>query len=221
MWTTSLTSHQKSFGNIATQISAWDRQLVENSNKISKLYARTFQAERDTAEVERQLSQVEGEQQELDRYLDAYEKQVDELIARSGGVEGGVDAERERAYVNLPFYCTFLILILNYRYRIADRSAARLTQMSHDLTSMIDELNSASLNLRSSGQSESKDSDPLAHIVRVLNAHLAQLQSIDAGAAALNAKVTAARKEARLLGRNGGIAGDDVDAFARSYLGRR
>lgn len=91
-----MASHQKSFGNMATQISVWDRQLVENSDKISKLYARTFQAERDTAEVERQLTQVEGEQQELERYLDQYERQVDELIARNGGVEGGIDAERDR-----------------------------------------------------------------------------------------------------------------------------
>ena len=96
-----MTQHQKKFGDMATKISTWDRQLVENSNQISKLYARTFQAERDTSEVERQLSQVENEQKELEHYLDTYEKQVDEMISRAGGTDGGVDAERDRTYVNL------------------------------------------------------------------------------------------------------------------------
>lgn len=75
--------------------------LVENSDKISKLYARTFQAERDTAEVERQLTLVEHEQQELERYLEEYEKKVDDAMIGKGGAEGGVDAERERTYVGL------------------------------------------------------------------------------------------------------------------------
>lgn len=96
LWTTSLSNHQKSFGNLATKISAWDRMLVENSDKISKLYSRTFQAERDTSEVERQLSSVEGQQKELESWLDHYERVVDEMVARSGGVESGVDSERER-----------------------------------------------------------------------------------------------------------------------------
>ncbi|KAF2219489.1 Nsp1-like C-terminal region-domain-containing protein [Elsinoe ampelina] len=202
LWTTSLTTHQKSFGNMATRISAWDRQLVENSDKISKLYARTFQAERDTAEVERQLTSVEGEQQELERYLDQYEKTVDELIARSGGVEGGIDAERERTY------------------RIAERCSSRLTSMSHDLTSMIEEINAASANVRQSNKSANA-SDPLTQIVKVLNGHLSQLQLIDQGASQLQQKVTAAQREARAIGRNGALGNDEVDAFARSYLGRR
>ena len=81
---------------------------MDNSDKISKLYARTFQAERDTAEVERQLSAVEGEQQELERWLDQYEKKVDEMMERMGGGEGGVDGERERTYV------TFILQFWTY-----------------------------------------------------------------------------------------------------------
>ncbi|KAF4548458.1 Nucleoporin NSP1-like protein [Elsinoe fawcettii] len=202
LWTTSLTTHQKSFGNMATRISTWDRQLVENSDKISKLYARTFQAERDTAEVERQLTSVEGEQQELERYLDQYEKTVDELIARSGGVEGGVDAERDRTY------------------RIAERCSSRLTSMSHDLTSMIEEINAASANVRQSNKSANA-ADPLTQIVKVLNGHLSQLQLIDQGASQLQQKVSVAQREARAMSRNGALGNDEVDAFARSYLGRR
>jgi nuclear pore complex protein Nup62 len=99
LWTTSLTSHQKQFSNLANKIGSWDRMLVENSDKISKLYSRTFQAERDTAEVERQLASVEGQQEELSHWLDHYERVLNDMAAKAGGVDSGVDAERERTYV--------------------------------------------------------------------------------------------------------------------------
>jgi len=96
LWTTSLTSHQKNFNSLADKVSTWDKMLVANSDKISKLYSRTFQAERDTAEVERQLAAVEAQQAELDQWLKHYEGQVEDVIVRNGGTESGVDAERER-----------------------------------------------------------------------------------------------------------------------------
>lgn len=91
--------------------------------------------------------------------------------------------------------------------------------MSHDLTSMIDEINDAGRKLNKTGKAA--NDDPLSQIVRVLNSHLMQLQTIDSGAAALQQKVAAAQKEARSLGRNGGLGGDGVDDFLRSYMARR
>ena len=85
---------------------------------------------------------------------------------------------------------------------------------------MIEEINSASTHLRQSSKSANAQ-DPLTQIVKVLNGHLSQLQVIDQGALALQQKVTAAQREARSYGRNGGLGNDEVDAFARSYLGRR
>lgn len=85
---------------------------------------------------------------------------------------------------------------------------------------MIEEINAASTNLRQSNKSANTQ-DPLSQIVRVLNGHLAQLQMIDSGASTLQAKVSAAQKEVRSLGRSGGLGSDEVDSFARSYLGRR
>lgn len=85
---------------------------------------------------------------------------------------------------------------------------------------MIEEINLASTNLRQSNKSANTQ-DPLSQIVRVLNGHLAQLQSIDSGASALQQKVAMAQKDVRSVGRNGGLGSDEADAFARSYLGRR
>lgn len=98
-WAADLSKYQKEFQSQAEQVAAWDRTLVENSDKISQLYRKTHQADRDAAEVERQLTAVEGQQEELAQYLDRYEKEVDELVHRLGtgpGEIGGVDQERER-----------------------------------------------------------------------------------------------------------------------------
>lgn len=82
----------------------WDRALVASSSKISTLYGRCFQAERDCGEVERQLSGVETAQRDLDALLDKYENEVDRLLEGRGelsaGAASGVDLERERTYVS-------------------------------------------------------------------------------------------------------------------------
>ncbi|KAI7387078.1 hypothetical protein KC332_g15027, partial [Hortaea werneckii] len=217
MWSTSLASHQKTFQSLAKKVSAWDRQLVENSGRITSLYGRCFQAERDCGEVERQLGNVEHAQQELEALLDRYEGEVDGLMDQAGLGDGGVgasgvDAEREKTY------------------KTAESCTTRLTEMQHSLTSMIDELNSSSTKLSSttaSQQQQSATNDPLADIVRVLNSHLAQLQTIDEGASSLQGKVSQAQRDARQLGgslgvgmNGGGDAGGWVEGFGRSYLGR-
>lgn len=89
---------------------------------------------------------------------------------------------------------------------------------------MIDEINSASTKLSSTHQQQSRADGPLAEIVRVLNNHLAQLQTIDGGAAELQSKVVAAQREARDLGQGAGVNGEAgrwVEGFGKSYLGRR
>lgn len=99
-WASDLSKYQKEFQAQAEQVAAWDRTLVENTDKISKLYNKTFQAERDAAEVERQLTNVESQQEELGMWLDRYEREVDEMINLQVGGRGdglqGPDQERDR-----------------------------------------------------------------------------------------------------------------------------
>ena len=224
-WSTSLASHQKTFASLASTVSKWDRMLVENSTAISSLYGRCFQAERDCTEVERQVSVVERGQNELEALLDKYEGEVDKMMESADlGVDGlsGVDAEREKTYVITTDQTICERETDNIRrYKAAESCSARLTDMSHSLTSMIDEINAASAKLNSNSQQQAKQDDPLAQIVRVLNGHLAQLQQIDSGAAALQKRVETAQKEARVLEGNRGIGGGAwVEDFGRSY-GRR
>ncbi|KAI9876875.1 MAG: FG-nucleoporin nsp1 [Pleopsidium flavum] len=204
-WASDLSKYQKEFQSQADQVAKWDRMLVENSEKIQKLYGSTLEAERATSEVERQLSAVEGQQEELGGWLDRYEREVEEMTSRQVGQgEGlqGPDQERERTY------------------KLAEKLSERLDEMGKDLTSMIEEINGASSMISKNSRAD----DPISQIVRVLNSHLSQLQMIDQGAAALQAKVTAAQKAGQGLGSSNGLkrlGNDAADDFYRSYMGRR
>ncbi|KIN04203.1 hypothetical protein OIDMADRAFT_102489 [Oidiodendron maius Zn] len=203
-WASDLLKYQKEFQEQAAKAATWDRLLVENGEKIQKLYSSTYEAERASTEVERQLATVESQQAELTAWLDRYEAEVDEVFTRQIG-QGeslqGPDQERERTY------------------HLAEKLTDRLDEMGKNITSMIEAVNDASSNLSKS----SKADDPLSHIVRVLNSHLMQLQWIDQNAEQLQAKVTAAQKAAQGHTSNGygGGDGDGVEAFYKSFGGRR
>lgn len=142
-WASDLSKYQKDFQEQATKVAAWDRLLVENGDKIQKLYVSTFEAERATSEVEKQLTTVENMQGELEGWLDRYEKDVDELFNRNLGSSDnlqGPDQERERMY------------------KLAEKLAGRLDDMGKDLTSMIQEINTASSSLSKAG----KPDDPVS-----------------------------------------------------------
>lgn len=107
--------------------------LVQNTDKISKLYSKAFQAERDAAEVEKQISAVEGEQEELEQWLNKYEGEVEALLQKVGandrnGTES-VDTERERTY------------------KMAERLTDRIEGLNNDLKDVIEEVNDVSVTL--------------------------------------------------------------------------
>ena len=219
-WASDLTKYQKEFQSQAEKVASWDRQLVENSNAISKLYSKTFQAERDTAEIQKQLTAVESHQDELSQWLDRYEQEVDDLMSRQINPQEGLqgpDQERERTY------------------KIAEQVSERLGEVGQDLTSMIEEINAASSTISKSSSANDPVSShqalprssanpliQLSQIVRVLNGHLSQLQQIDQGTAELQAKVSAAQRESQRLGARGrnGLGYDAAEEFGKSFRNR-
>ncbi|KAL8768823.1 MAG: hypothetical protein Q9203_002737 [Teloschistes exilis] len=201
-WASDLAKYQKEFQKQAEKVADWDRMIVENSEKIQKLYGSTLESERATAEVERQITAVENDQDELQAWLNRYEKDVDQMIANQGDPFHGPDLERERTY------------------QLAEKLSTRLDEMGKDLVSMIEEINDASSSLNKTA----KPNDPLSQVVRVLNGHLTQLQQIDQGAAALQLKVATAQKASRSFGSTNGTNGpssEAADGFYRSFMGRR
>lgn len=132
-WASDLQKYQKEFKGQAEKISKWDRLLIENGEKIQKLFISTHEAEKATNEIDRQLQAVESQQNELEAYLDKFEKDIDGLFEKemgSGDQLSGADQERERTY------------------KLAENVTDRLDEMGKDLGKMISEINdiSGSLN---------------------------------------------------------------------------
>lgn len=220
-WASDLSKYQKEFKEQATTVSTWDRSLVENGEKIQKLYLDTFEAERASHEIERQLAAVESQQDELEAWLDRYESEVQDMFAKQigpGEQLAGPDQERERTY------------------KLAEKLTQQLDEKSRDLSKMVKEINDISGTLSKGAKPEDPVSTlltiledlhanqlmQLSQIVRVLNGHLTQLQWIDANASALQAKVNSAHKANANLGSHyTGSDNDAAESFYRSYMGRR
>ncbi|CAI0655184.1 unnamed protein product, partial [Colletotrichum noveboracense] len=202
-WASDLSKYQKDFKHYANQVADWDLGLVDNGEKIQKLYLNTFEAEKASHEIERQLQAVESQQDELEEWLNRYETEVKEMFSKQmgqGETLAGPDQERERTY------------------KLAEKLTQNLDEKSRDLSKMVKEINDISGTL-SKG---TKPEDPLSQIVRVLNGHLSQLQWIDTNAASLQAKVSAAQKANNNLGSQYGAPETDAaESFYRSYMGRR
>jgi nuclear pore complex protein Nup62 len=220
-WASDLSKYQKEFKDQANQVAQWDRLLVENGEKIQKLYVSAYEAQRASNEIERQLSAVESQQEELEAWLDRYEGEVDEMFAKQVGQQGeqlaGPDQERERTY------------------RLAEKLTDRLDEMGKDLTKMIKEINEMSGTINKGSKPDDPVSPTLAlcefhdtnveqlsQIVRVLNGHLASLQWIDTNATALQTKISAAQKAANHHASQFGVLENDpAESFYRSYASRR
>lgn len=147
-WATDLQKYQKEFKDQATKVANWDRLLVENGEKIQKLYLSTHEAEKASNEIDRQLQAVESQQAELELYLDRYEKEVDEMWSKQIGTSeqlGGPDQERERTY------------------KLAENVTDRLEEMGKDLGKMISEINEISGSLNKGN----KPDDPVSCVPKI------------------------------------------------------
>lgn len=138
-WASDLTRYTKEFKAHAETIAHWDQIIVDNSAKIDKLYVKTRTCEKQTMSVEMQLTAVENQQNELEAWLNRYENDVDEMLAKDGPAQhelGGPDQERERTY------------------KLAERLGERLDDMGRDLQSMIEEVNAANASLGKSSKAD-------------------------------------------------------------------
>lgn len=128
-WASDLSKYQKEFKKYASEASSWDLTLVNNGEKVQKLYLNTFEAEKASHEIERQLQAVESQQDELEEWLNRYENEVKEMFSRQmgqGEALAGPDQERERTY------------------KLAEKLTQHLDEKSRDLSKMVKEVNEIS-----------------------------------------------------------------------------
>lgn len=127
-WLSDTDKYKKQFLAQADDIKKWDQIIVENGEKITKLYADVSEAQKVQERVETQLSYLENEQQELADILEQYEKDIS-AVFENGTVDTmqqPADQERSKAY------------------SLAEKVNDQLEEMGKGLTDMIGEINKAS-----------------------------------------------------------------------------
>jgi nuclear pore complex protein Nup62 len=153
-WTSDLEKHVKLFTKQAVEVARWDRQVLENGQKIFRLRAEVEQVKSAQGELDRNLELIHTEQNELHELL----TQMEAEVARVADSEPtAADAERDKGY------------------RMAEAVCAQLDQLSGALEDVVARLNVAA----SSNAVPSDDAHPMQHIIRILNDHQNALSHID------------------------------------------
>lgn len=187
-WNAEVDKYAKEYKRQATEVSEWDKLLIENGSQISKLYAEVLQAESAQTTLDQGLDYIESQQNELASVLDVYEAQASQLLntanASSLATAKSADEEREKAY------------------GLAENLNRQLDDMSKNLSMMIDEVNKSGALTGLSNGASGDGEDTIGQIVKILNAHLESLQWIDGTSVQLRTRLgEIARKQDGVLMR--------------------
>lgn len=79
-WNAELDLQTGEFHKIGQQVSRWDRVILENGTKISKIYKALQGTQNMQREIDQSLEYIEAQQNELDSTLDAYHSQIKDLL---------------------------------------------------------------------------------------------------------------------------------------------
>ena len=156
--------------------------LIRKLRQIGRLDEALQQTFPVQTKMEQSLEYIENQQAQLTKAMDAYERQVNDLLGDDGvpdvQASGGPDAERERAYAR------------------ADLLNGQLEDIGKNLGSLIEDVNSlthaAGMSSQPASALEGDDGnpiDPVAQIATILNAHLTSLRWIEGQADSLQGQV--------------------------------
>lgn len=150
--TVDLEEHERLLLKQATQVNAWDRQLIKNAQKITELHSATERLRVDQERLDTELGFIASLHTELEDILTPLEKSVQQ--SSTGGVlQQHADIERERTYT------------------MSESVHVQLMSLSDDLADMIDHINAAN--------KCADQTNPMVQISRILNAHMDSLQWVE------------------------------------------
>ncbi|XP_061164121.1 nuclear pore glycoprotein p62-like isoform X2 [Saccostrea echinata] len=172
-WMSELEKQEQDFLELATQVNAWDRLLVENGEKITTLNSDMERVKVDQQKLDHELDFIHSQQRELEELLVPLEKTVEQQP--NINIQQHSALERENTY------------------QLAENIDAQLKRMLSDLKEIIDHLNSSNTN--------QDQNDPIQQITKILNSHMDSLQWIDQNTTLLGRKVEEISKQMEIQRR--------------------
>ncbi|XP_078324202.1 uncharacterized protein LOC111127431 isoform X1 [Crassostrea virginica] len=172
-WMSELEKQEQNFLELATQVNAWDRLLVENGEKITTLNCDMERVKVDQQKLDHELDFIHSQQRELEDLLAPLEKALE--LQPNISIQQHSASERENTY------------------QLAENIDAQLKRMLSDLKEIIDHLNSSNIN--------QDQNDPIQQITKILNSHMDSLQWIDQNTSLLGRKVDEISKQMEIQKR--------------------
>jgi len=152
-WTADLEAHVKQFMRQAVDVARWDREVLQNGQKILKLTTEVEKLQAMQAELDRGLESINTQQEDVHQLLTELEKEVE---TRSLAEPSAADAERDKGY------------------QMAEGLCSQLDQLGSSLEQIVSHLN---LNVDAD---DADDENPLAQLLQILNNHQNSLAWIGA-----------------------------------------
>jgi len=150
------------FREQAIDVAQWDKNVMENGDKIFKLHSEALRVQVAQKELDQNLEILYTQQNELHQLLASLENEVETLANEID--MNPTDVEREKGY------------------QLAEDINSQLDQMGNTVKELITKLNTS--------QEKSVDAEnPIAQIVKILNSHLNSLQWIDQNSAILQSRI--------------------------------
>jgi len=167
-WGTELEDHVNTFTRQAIEVAKWDREVMENGDKIFKLHTEVNRLQVAQKELDQNLEMIFTQQTELHQLLESIETEVETVYNNTD--LSTVDIEREKGY------------------QLAEDINGQLNDISSTLQKLIAKLNAS--------QEKTLDNEnPLHQVIKILNAHLNSLQWIDQSSSQLQSKMQDVNKQ--------------------------
>lgn len=157
-WNEELEDQVHEFQRQAVSLAEWDKKIVRNAERMARLNARVSTVEQQQRDVDLSINYILAQQAELEALLDGIDRELPKMAnALSSKSPSGVDTDRGRGI------------------ELAESVQMQLNEVSAQLTSMVDQINTASVKKASSASASAS----LVDVTQVLNNHFEALNWIE------------------------------------------